>query len=132
MADTGFGIAITFASGFFAEIRNVDGPELSRGTIDTSHAGTTGGYRTFIFQDLLEGGAVDIDMLFDPNDVPPIDDALETVTITFPLPAGGLTPATWAFSGGLTNYRPTAPYDDLMTATATLKVAGAITYTAST
>lgn len=124
-ADTGFGITITFSTGFLAQIRNVDGPDMSRNAINTSHAGTTGGYMTYIFADLVEGGSVDVDLIFDEDAEPPIDSAPETVTITYP---GG---ATVAFSGGLTNFRPTAPYDDLMTARATLKVCGAITWTPS-
>lgn len=122
-ADTGFGITITFASGFFAQIRNVDGPDMSREAINTSHAGTTGGYMTKILADLADGGTIDVDLIFDPDEDPPIDSAAEPVTIAYP------NTATWAFSGGLTNFRPTAPYDDLMTATATLTVCGAITVT---
>src|SRR5690606_34865774 len=100
-----------------------DGPDISRESINTSHAGTTNDYMTFIPADLADGGEVDVDLIFDEEAEPPIDSAPETVTITYP---GG---TTWAFSGFLTNYRPAAPYDDLMTATATLKVAGPITIT---
>lgn len=132
MADTGFGTTITFASGFLAEIRNITGPSMSREFIDSSHAGTTGGYRTYIPQDLADGGEVEIEMLFDPDSDPPIDAAAESVTITWPIPTGGTTAATWVFQGALVGFDVTAPYDDLMTATARLKVLGAITVTAGT
>lgn len=123
MALTGFGTTITFSSGFFAEIRSVDGPEVSRTKIDTSHSTTTGGYRTFIFSDLMDNGEVSITGIADVSSSPPIEDDLEPVTITY---SDG---TTWAFSGGLMNYKNTAPYDDLITFTATLVVSGAITIT---
>lgn len=132
MADTGFGTTITFSSGFLAEIRNITGPSMSREFIDTSHAGTTGGYRTYIPQDLADGGELEVEMLFDPDSDPPIDGAAEAVTITWPMPSGGTTAATWAFQGALVGFDVTAPYDDLMTATARLKVLGEITVTAGT
>lgn len=121
--DLGFGIAITFQTGFFAEIRNVDGPSMSRDAVETSHATTTDGRRTFVPSDLIDLGEVEVDLIFDPDEEPPIDAAAETVTITYP------NGATWAFSGFLTNFTPTAPYDDLMTASATLKCTGDLTHT---
>lgn len=126
MADTGFGTTITFSTGFIAEIRNITGPSMSREFIDTSHAGTSGGYRTYIPQDLADGGELEVEMLFDPSADPPIDSAAETVTVTWP------DTSTWAFSGALVGFDPTAPYDDLMTATARIKVLGAITVTPAT
>lgn len=132
MADTGFGTTITFDSGFLAEIRSINGPSISREFIDTSHMGTAGGYRTSIPQDLADPGELEVEMLFDPDEEPPIDGAPESVTITWPIPSGGSTAATWVFSGSLVGFDVTAPYDDLMTATARLKIHGAITVTAST
>lgn len=123
MASTGFGITITFDSGFFAQIRNVDGPEMSRSKIDTSHAGTTGGYRTFIFSDLIDNGEMTVTGIADPGASPAIDGDLEAVTLSFP------DGETWQFQGGLINYKITAPYDDLMTFTATLVASGEITIT---
>lgn len=132
MADSGFGTTITFASGFLAEIRTINGPSISRGFIDTSHSATTGGYRTSIPQDLADPGELEVEILFDPNEDPPIGQASEAITITWPLPAGGLTSAIWAFTGSLVGFDVTAPYDDVMTATARIKIDGAITVTPST
>lgn len=129
MADEGYGVAITFDSGFFGEINNVEGPSMSREAIDTSHAGTTGGFRTFQPSDLVDHGEVEVTIAFDPDQEPPIDQAAETVTITYPIPSGMSSGATWQFSGFMTGATPTVPFDDKMTMSATLKVSGDITYT---
>lgn len=121
MAITGYGTTVSFDSGFFAEIRNVDGPEMSRSKIDTSHSTTVGGFKTFIFSDLRENGEVSISGIADPSSVPPIDEDLEPCVITYQ------DGTTWSFSGGLMNYKITAPHDDLVTFTATLVVSGEIT-----
>jgi len=123
-ADVGTGTTITFASGFFAEITNVAGPNMTRGNIDTSHMGTTGG-KTFKPTDLYDLGEVTVDLAFIPGTTPPIDDAAETVTITWP------DGSTWAFSGFMTGASPTAPLEDKMTLSATLKASGDITIVAS-
>jgi hypothetical protein len=123
MAATGYGITISFASGFLAEIIDTTPPEMSREAIDTSHTATTDGAMTFIPSDLIDYGECTVELNFAEGTTPPIDDPAEAVTITF---ASG---ATWAFSGFLTGYAPAAPIDDRMTATATIKVSGAITIT---
>lgn len=121
--DTGYGITITFSSGFFAQIIGVTPPGSSREAIDTSHTETTGGDMTFIPSDLIDNGELQVELNFNPGTTPPIDSAAETVTITF---ASG---TTWAFTGFMTNYEPDAPIDDRMTASCTVKVSGAITIT---
>lgn len=129
--DSGFGVTITFDSGFFAEITNVTTPDMNRDPIETTHSTTTGGKRTFIPSDLVDHGQFNVDLNFDPDDEPPIDSAAETVTITFPTPVGGSSGATWQFTGFMTNYGGAVPIDDRMTASATVKVSGDITYTSS-
>ena len=124
MANTGNGTTITFAtSSFAANLLSVGGPGSSRQSIETSHMGTTVNH-TFIPDDLVDNGEVSIELEFDGYDSPPIAELVETVTINW-----GGTGDTYAFSGFMTNYEPTAPMGDRMTATATLKVTGAITIT---
>ena len=123
MAATGYGITITFASGFLAEITDTTPPEMSREAIDTSHTATPNGAMTFIPSDLIDYGECQVELNFDESESPPITSDAEAVTITFP------SGTTWSFSGFLTNYSAAAPIDDRMTATATIKVSGAITIT---
>lgn len=122
-ADSGFGTTITFSTGYFAEIISVDGPDLSRESIDTTHMGTTSGLMTFIPSDLIDNGTLSVEMAYVPGTAPPISSAAETVTVTYP---GGTTAA---FSGFMTSFSPSIPIDDRMTASAEIKVSGAITRT---
>ena len=121
--DIATGITIVFGtSGCSAEILDVNPPSLSRESVEVTHQGTTGG-KDFIPADLYDAGECSFDVHFNPDTAPPIDEAAETITITFP------SGATWAFSGFLTGYEPKAPLEDKMTATVTIKVTGEITIT---
>ncbi len=130
MADVGFGHSITFQTGFFACIRVTNITGITRESIDTSCSNTSGGHMTFMPSDLHDFGSLEIEMLFDPEEKPPIDQAAESVTLTFPIKSGDTNPATWAFSGFMTDFSGAVPYNDVMTASATIKVSGDITVTA--
>lgn len=131
-ADQGFGLSITFSSGFCALIRSVTWGGMQREFLDSSHMATTNGWMTFMPSDLKDAGELSVDLLFDPDMEPPIEGALETITVTAPIPAGGSTAATWACSGALRSFEWTGPHDALMTATAALKFTGEPTITAGT
>lgn len=122
-ARTGYGITITFGSGFFAEITGVTPPGMARESIDVSHTESPDNAMEFIMADLVDYGELGVEMNFNPDTVPPIDDPFEAVTINFP------SGASWAFQGALSGYEPDAPIDDRMTASATVKVSGKITIT---
>lgn len=124
MADTGFGITVSFASGFLAEIIDTTPPSITRDEIETSHTTTPDGAKTFMMSDLIDYGELSVELNFDETEEPPIDQPFEAVVITF---GSG---ATWSFSGALKEYSPAAPIDDRMTATAVLKVSGKITISA--
>ena len=121
MADSGFGVTITFESGFFAEIRSVNWSGISRAPLDTTHSGTSSGNMTFIPSDLKDPGTLEVELLFDPTDDVPMSGNAATVTCAWP---GG----SWSCSGFLTEFSATAPHDDIMTATASIKFSGAINY----
>lgn len=125
MADSGFGITLTFSSSFCAEIISFEHDGITRDAIETTHTGTSGGKRTFIPSDLIDYGELNVGINFAPGVDPPIDSAAENITITFP----NSDASTWAFSGFMTNFRYTAPLDDRMTAECTIKVTGDVTVT---
>lgn len=132
MADTGdmgYGVSISFSSGFIALIRGVRISNYNRDPIETTHASSTSGWRTFIPSDLKGGQQIEVDMLFKPDATPPITDAAETVTLTFPVPSGLSNGATLASSGFLVAFGNEVPYDGVMTATATIQLTGAPTWT---
>jgi hypothetical protein len=129
--DVGTGTSIAFqTTGFAAFIMGVDGPDQSRESIDTTHLGTTGS-KTFRPGDLVDNGELSLDIAFDPDLTIPIAAAVETVVITFPVPAGKTTGAQWSFSAFCTGHSAAIPLEEKMTAKMTLKITGAITKTPS-
>lgn len=131
MSQLGFGVAITFASGFMAEITNVDHDGIERGDVETSSHATTNNAMTFTPEALYDPGGVTVDLWFNPSTNIPITNAAENITITFPLPTGKTNKATWAFTGYMGKFKYGVPLKGLMTATATLKASGPITQTAA-
>ena len=92
--DVGIGTTIAFAtSAFTANITNVDSGDITRNVVDKTHLGTTGS-REKMPGDLVDEGDVTFQFQFDPDAQPPIAAAAETITITFPIPAGKSTGAT--------------------------------------
>ena len=132
MSDTGTGATIVFGtSGFTAGITSISSGGVSRDMYDTSTMSTTGGM-TKSPKKLVDYGTVDIEFKHDPDAQPPVDGPTETVTITFPTPAGGLTGATLVGSAFVSDYSWSAELEEEMTASATLTWAAAPVWTAST
>ena len=128
--------AIVFAtSAFAANIISVDGPNITRESIETSHLGTEDNM-TFLQAALSDAGEISLEIEFDPDLTPPIGTSAtpvvaETVTITWPLPVGQATAATWAFTAFATSYSGGASNGERMTGTLAIKISGDITITPS-
>ena len=120
--EIGTGTSIQFDSGFFAEVLDITPPNPSREAVNSSHMLTADNH-TFEPVDLVNWGELKVDLHFDPQEEPPIDQAAESIVITFPDSAG----TTWTFQGFMTNYEPKVPLEDKMTASATIKVTGGVT-----
>lgn len=120
MGTIGTGTAITFSSGFFAEILDVSGPSVTREAINNSHMGTTIAH-VFLPTDLVDWGELTVELAFDPTTAPPIKSAAETVVVTWP------DATTWTFDGFMTGFEPSGVFEDRMTASATIKVTGDLT-----
>lgn len=120
----GFGTVTTWTPQYIS----VGGPNPSRDALETSHLGTTGGFKTFTPGDLVDGGEVTAEFFWDPTTTyPPFSAVAETITIT----NNDTGAATEAFSGFITGFEgATRTIGELMRATLTIKVAGAITFTA--
>ncbi len=95
--DIGTGATIVFGtSGFTAEVMSISIDGIDRESIETTHLGTTVpaanqyGGRTYIPGDLADPGTTTIEINFNPDTLPPIGLAAETITITFPLVAGAV------------------------------------------
>lgn len=114
------GITITFASGFFATVLDVDLDERTREAIRTSHHGTTGAH-TFIPSALYDPGGATVELLHDGTKAPPISAVKETVTVQFPDGTG------FSVEGFLLGYKLRGPMEDMVQGTARLKFSGVIT-----
>jgi len=124
MADTGTGTTIAFGtSSYSTEILSISGNDITREDIDVTHMGSTN-YREFIPGDLVDGGTIEMEILLDPDDQPPIAGAAETITITFPIPSGSSNGATLAFTGYINAWSWTAPLEETMSGTITIKIDG--------
>lgn len=131
ISDIGTGTSISFGtSAFSARLVEVEWGGLKRASIQTTIMGTTSNH-TFMPGDLVDRGELNLTFHFDPSLTPPIAGAIETVTITFPVPAGLTNGASWAASCFMTDYKPSSKIETLMEATATLKITGAITIVAA-
>lgn len=131
--DLGTGATITFGtSAFTAEITSLTPYAAERESIDTTHLGTSAapageiGAKTYIPADLTEAGSLSITGHFNPDTVPPLEAAAETITITF---ASG---ATADFTGFMTSYQPSeVAVNTKMEFTAEIKISGSIDITAA-
>jgi hypothetical protein len=133
--DVGYGTSITYGSGFFAQITSIQWDGLGRRAIDVTHMASPNAYMAYMPSDLKDAGTITVEILFDPDDavLARLSAAAETITITFAVPSGGSTAATWACSGFMIemgNIR--VPLDDRMEATVKLKLTGLPTITAGT
>jgi len=120
------GISVTYQSGFLAEILDFSWSGITREAIRTTHAGTTGAH-TYMPASLYDPGEIEVELQFDPEQSPvtPIAAAAETVTVTFPDAAPA---STMAASGFMSSFEITGAIGERMTATARLRLSGAITH----
>ena len=122
--DIGTGSTVTFGtSAYTALIKDISWDGIQRKSVETSYLGTTTAH-TFMPGDLYDPGSLKLEVLYDPGTIkPPLNGAVETVTVTFP------DANTAAASGFITAWSIKVPLEDVMTATVEVKFTGAITIT---
>lgn len=130
--DIGTGTTITHGtSSYSVEIQSIALNEITRAVVDTSHMGTAGA-RTKTVGDLYDPGSLTVSAHLNPNEPAPYSGASETVTVTFPIPAGGLTGATLAGTAAVTSFSASVPLEDKMVCTYTITFLDDITWTDAT
>ena len=125
MSEIGHGTSMTFGT-FVAEINNLGGPSIAQDSVETTHLGTVGRWREFCFG-LKDAGEVTLDVNFSPDTDVPLGEQ-STLEISWSLPEGQATNATWSADAFLTGYEPDAVVDDRLSASVTFKLSGAITF----
>lgn len=109
-----------------AQVTNISGPSVSRDSIETTHHTSSGGFREYI-PGLKDAGEVSIDILWTNTDT--------THAALYNQINGGQTgngqykivfsdSAAFTFVGHVTGFEATAPIDDSLTASVTIKVSG--------
>ena len=121
--DVGTGASIAFSTSFLTPLLSISVSGISRPALDTTAMSTTTA-RTFMPGDLYDPGELTCELQWDTDSTPstPLAAAAETVTITWP------DSETMIFSAFMTGFAINAPLEDVMTATATLKISGPITF----
>lgn len=136
VGSSGFGTLLKRGSGAtvetfttVAEVKTISGPSLSMETIDATHMESPSGYREWL-PSFKDGGEVTFDLNFLPATAAQTgittDFAARTKRnwkIVWPNTAG----TTWSFSGYITGFTPSAAVGDILAASATIKVTGAVT-----
>lgn len=129
MTDIGYGTTLTFGT-FTGNIMDIDGPSLSVGETETTHMLSPDSYREFL-RTLIDPGELTFDMHFDPDQTPPVEQTQGTLTITFPLPEGASTPATWVVEAFVTKSGVAIPVQELMKLSVSFRLSGKIVITPS-
>lgn len=105
MADSGLGATITFGtSGFTANIESIEFDDIERGVRDCTHLGSTG-FMEFEPEDLLNAGGFSFTWQYVSDSNPPYDQAVETVTVSFPLKGSEVTAANITGTGFMDRFK---------------------------
>lgn len=139
--DLGTGTSIAFGtSGYAAILRAITGwTGISREVVDftplavaAASPGTIGN-RVYKAAHAVDPGTIECEFFFNPNLTPPIGGDPETITVTFPIVTGDSTAAYWQAQGMMLTFEVSGiELDQPMVARSTIKITGAITFTAAT
>ena len=128
--DIADGATVSFGSVFSSlKLASISHSGMTRNTVDASHLGTAGG-KDFLASSMYDPGEVSCEVHFDPSLRSTIigamtnDSTTQALTITYP--NGGTATTAWSAYGYLTGFEVTASKEELMTATATVKLSGNI------
>lgn len=118
-------------SSYSPNVVSINTPGLTREALATTHLGTTDA-KTFIPAAIYDPGEVSFTVQVNPDSLPPIDAAAETITITFGDAGSETTPASWSFTGFITSVgEASITTDEIVVQDITIKVSGPITPTAA-
>jgi predicted secreted protein len=123
-----FGLTLTgTAAGLIGNITNFSGPGLSLDTVDVTAHDSTGAWEQLV-PTIVRSGEVTFDINYNPTThaaaggllLKLINRVVDTWTIGGPMGA-------WVFSGYVTGFEPSAPFDGKLSASVTIKPTGAVT-----
>lgn len=108
-----------------ARVSKIEGPGRERETYDTTtHDDGEDAHRTFV-GGLKDGGEVELELMYSPQHHDALlEDFDDSEPRNYKMVFPDATSATWSFAALLTKFKPSAPVDDKLTASATFKVSG--------
>lgn len=136
---SGMGVTIDFAtSSFSAQITGISGGDLIREWYDATHFGSAVGtdFADVRWMEQCPGqlasvSDITVEIIYDMDSLPPIDQVEEVITIQSPPKVGQATGARLVFTGGMSQYNGASfGMKDLRRGQFTLKVTGPPEYTA--
>lgn len=130
--DIGQGTYVTFGSivGSAAtcyKVNNVSLGGVSRDVVDASHLLTTGG-KQFLASEYYDPGELSLEIHHDPslNPVNLLTNVGTAQVVNIYFANGGTSTALWSAYGFASAFEASAPKDDMMTGTLTIKLSGNI------
>lgn len=123
----GQGASVTFPSGYAAKVLSGSWEGIKRPAIETTHIGTAAagagkvGNRTFIPGRITDPGEITLNLFFDTNTRPPVEEAAGSYVITLP------NTSSFTVTGFATDFDMDDPLDAAMTSTIKIKPADTIT-----
>jgi predicted secreted protein len=129
MAFTGIGTVLKRGAVAIADVVSINGPGMTRDTVDVTTLGSTGGYREFI-TGLRDGGTLTFDVLFSKAGYNALktdfeNDEAETYSIELPDDDSTII----GFDGLVTDFPVSIPLDDKVSVSVTIKITGNISVT---
>ena len=114
-----FSTSVVFGTtGFAPKKMSINIPGASREKLKTSYMGQAALSHTYIPVALSELGSMSGEVFVDPDALPPINSAAETITITWP------DSSTWAFTGFMESFDVTGERDGLLTGNYSICISG--------
>lgn len=134
---TGMGVTIDFYdSAFSAQITGISGGELVRDFYDATHfespVGTDFADLRWMEQSPSDMGSVNditVEMLWDVDELPPIDQPIEQITLQCPPKTGQSTGCALVFDGGMKQWGGSFQMRDRRRGTFILAVSGPMEFT---
>lgn len=127
----GFGTAVSLPGLTLAELKEVNWSGIENEAIESTHMASPNGWKEFDPSALTDPGELELTVNFDPDESPTFPSTKGAMSVTWPVPEGGTTGASWACDAMITGYEPGAPVDDKMSAKIKVKCSGEITFTPS-
>jgi len=137
MADLGFGVLFKVGDGAtveafatLAEVIGLSGPGLSMDTVESTHTESANAAKEYI-AGLIDGGEISVDLNFLPANATHtslISDWQNRTLRNFQIVWPDTANTTWSFAGFVTNYEPSSPIEDRMTASVSVKLSGIPTF----